>query len=90
MDKIYAGFNDVHVRNYVVYGKSADKKLYYEPTYKTQVTKSDLVDAFDKGALVIVDGSSKLVPVVLTGNTVKTIGESSSALAFTTWAATTA
>lgn len=87
MEKIYERFDDVNVRNFVVYGKAADSKLYYEPDYKTQVTQNDLENAFVKGALMIVDGSSKLVPIVLTNNTVKTVKSGSTALEFATWSA---
>ena len=60
MNKIYEHSKDVHVKNYVVYGKTGDKKLYYEPEYKTQVSKADMEDAFLKGLLLIDDGTNNL------------------------------
>ena len=86
MDKIYEQAKDLHVRNFVVYGKAADKKLYYEPEFKTQVTKADAEDAFDKGALMIVDTTTKLVPIAFAGKTVKTAALSVDKLVFTEWA----
>lgn len=87
MDMTYEDLKDVHVRAYVVYGKAADKKLYYEPDYKTQVTQADLEDAFGKCALVVVDGSTKHRPVSITANKVSTVGIVSSALALVEWTA---
>lgn len=86
MDKIYENAVDLHVRSYVVYGKS-DKKLYREPGFKNQVTQAELEDAFAKGALLIVDGASKLVPVSITANKVATVGMVSSDLALVEWTA---
>lgn len=84
MNKIFEQAKDLHVRNYVVYGKTGDKKLYYDAAYKTQVTQADLEDAFTKGALLVVDGANKLVPVALAANTVKTVGDTGT---LTSWTA---
>ena len=75
MNKIYEQLKDLHVRNYVVFGKAADNKIYYDAAYETQVTEADLKDAFLKGALLIDNAGEKLVPVSLNANVVKTIGE---------------
>lgn len=87
MEKIFEHLNDVHVRACVAYGKTADKKLYYEADYKTQVTKADMEDAFLKGLLVIDDGTNKLTPVAMTGATVTTVKMGTSAVETTTWTA---
>lgn len=87
MEKIYEALNDVHVRKYVVYGKTADKKLYYESTFTTQVTKADMTELFEKGLLLIDDGTKKLVPVSMTGSTVTTVIAGSSAVESVTWSA---
>nr|DAP19037.1 MAG TPA: hypothetical protein [Caudoviricetes sp.] len=87
MEKIFEHLNDVHVRACVAYGKTADKKLYYEVDYKTQVTKADMEDAFLKGLLVIDDGTNKLTPVAMTGATVTTVKMGTSAVEATTWTA---
>ena len=88
MNKIYEDLKDVHVKNRIVYGKIADKKLYYEPEYKTQVSKADMEDAFLKGLLLIDDGTNKLIPVAMTGATVTTVKAGSSAVESVTWNAT--
>lgn len=87
MDKIFEKANDQHVRNFVVFGKTADHKLYYESTYKTQVTQADLEEIFKKGALLIYDGTSYIIPVELAANKVKTVGGSSTAATLVEWTA---
>lgn len=89
MNKIYEHSKDVHVKNYVVYGKTGDKKLYYEPEYKTQVSKADMEDAFLKGLLLIDDGTNKLTPVAMTAATVTTVNAGSTAVESTVWNAAT-
>ena len=79
MNVIMEHANDLHVRTYVVYGKAADHKLYYEEDYKTQVTKADAENAFTKGMLQIVDTTTTLVPVAMIGTTDKTDSGTSSA-----------
>ena len=75
LNKLYEQGKDLHVANYVAYGKTADHKLYADEGYK------EIEDAFKKGRLVIVEGANYLVPVafgatgvitVVTGETVKT------------------
>ena len=69
LNKLYEQGKDLHVANYVAYGKTADHKLYGDEGYNETVTK------------VIVEGANYLVPVafgatgvitVATGETVKT------------------
>lgn len=86
MNVIMEHANDLHVRTYVVYGKAADHKLYYEEDYKTQVTKADAENAFTKGMLQIVDTTTTMVPIAMTGTTVKTVGGTSSAATLVDWA----
>lgn len=81
MNKIYEQAKDLHVRNYEVFGNGG--KLYYDAEFTKQVTQADMIDAFVKGALLIVVGADKMVPVVLSGDAVKTVGEDG-ALAFWT------
>lgn len=90
MKKIYEHLDDVHVKSYIAYGKAADKKLYYEPEYTTQVSKADMEDAFLKGLLLIDDGANKLTPVAMTGATVTTVKAGSSAVESVTWSAASA
>ena len=81
LNKLYEQGKDLHVANYMAYGKTADHKLYPDATIKETVTKEEIEDAFKKGRLVIVEDANYLVPVafgatgaitVVTGETVKT------------------
>ena len=65
----------------MVYGKTADHKLYADKALKETVTAAEIEDSFKKGRLVIVEGANFLVPVafgtagivtVTAGETVKT------------------
>ena len=81
LNKLYEQGKDLHVANYVAYGKTADHKLYADATFKETVTKEEIEDAFKKGRLVIVEGANDVVAVafgatgviaVVTGGTVQT------------------
>ena len=81
LNKFYEQGKDLHVANYMAYGKTADHKLYADEAYKETVTKAEIEDAFKKGRLVIIEGANYLVPVafgtpgvitVTAGDTVKT------------------
>lgn len=85
MNPIYEDAVDSNVRAYVVYGKTADKKLYLEADFKTQATKAEVEDAFKKGMLLVIDGSTTLKPVAMTGTTVKTVTEASSTVSLVSW-----
>ena len=86
MERIYDQAKDVHVATYVLYAKTADKKLYLD-SYTTQVTKAELEDAFKKGRLLIFDGTNYLVAISMAGGKVKTVGMGASAVELTEWAA---
>ncbi len=90
MEKIFEDANEQHVRNFVVYAKSADNKLYYEADHKTQVTKADAENAFKKGVLLVNDGTSLYAPIAMTGANVKTIDLVSTTVTVTSWATATA
>ena len=81
LNKFYEQGKDLHVATYMVYGKTADHKLYADKALKETVTSAEIEDAFKKGRLVIVEGANFLVPVafgtagvvtVVAGDTVKT------------------
>ena len=81
LKKFYEQGKDLHVANYVAYGKTADNKLYADEAYKETVTKAEIEDAVKKGRLVIVEGANYLIPIafgttgavtVTAGDTVKT------------------
>lgn len=81
LNKFYEQGKDLHVANYMAYGKTADHKLYADSGLKETVTAAEIEDAFKKGRLVIIEGANYLVPVafgttgvitVTAGETVKT------------------
>ena len=86
MEKIYQNFNDTNIRSYVVYGKTADHKLYIDNACKTEAVKAEVIDAFEKGMLIIVEGSNKLVPVAMTATKFVTVSVSASTVSGTEWA----
>ena len=88
IEKMMIDANDKYVANYVVYGKTADKKLYYDAAYTNQVTQSDAEDAFLKGRLIIKAGTDYIYPVSLSAHKIKTIdasGTSTVTTTFTEW-----
>lgn len=74
LNKLYEQGKDLHVANYVAYGKTADHKLYADEGYKETATKAEIEDAFVKGAnyLVPVAFGATGVITVVAGETVKT------------------
>ena len=85
MEKIYQNFCDTNVCSYVVYGKTSDHKLYVDEACKTEAVKSEVIDAFEKGMLIIVEGSNKLVPVAMTATKFVTVSVSASTVSGTEW-----
>ena len=90
LNKLYEQGNDLHVANYMAYGKTADHKLYSDAAVKNTVTEAEIKDAFQKGRLIIVEGANYLLPVafgttgvvtVTAGETVKTQAWAASATA---------
>lgn len=65
MNKIFEQSKDLHVANYVVYGKAADKKLYIDAAFTTQADEADVADAFTKGRLLVAVGDVSYVPVAM-------------------------
>ena len=85
MDKVWKRLEDVNVMSVVAYGKKADNKLYYEPEYKTQVTQSEAKAAFERGMLIVNDGTNLLSPVSMVTNKITTIVKGASAVEATEW-----
>lgn len=90
LNKLYEQGNDLHVANYMAYGKTADHKLYADAAFKKTVTEVEIKDAFQKGRLIIIEGANYLLPVafgttgavtVTAGETVKTQAWAASATA---------
>ena len=85
--RVFENANDLHVRNYIVFGNTTDSKLYYDAAYTKEVPEVDLVDAFTKGALLINVDTSYFIPISINGNVVKTIGEVDDAVALVSFSA---
>ena len=90
LNKLYEQGNDLHVANYMAYGKTADHKLHADAAFKKTVTEDEIKDAFQKGRLIIIEGANYLLPVafgttgvvtVTAGETVKTQAWAASATA---------
>lgn len=90
LNKLYEQGKDLHVANYMAYGKTADHKLYADAAFKKTVTEVEIKDAFQKGRLIIIEGANYLLPVafgttgvvtVTAGETVKTQAWAASATA---------
>lgn len=90
LNKLYEQGKDLHVANYMAYGKTADHKLYADAVFKKTVTEAEIKDAFQKGRLIVVEGANYLLPVafgttgvvtVTAGETVKTQAWAASATA---------
>ena len=86
LNKLYEQGKDLHVANYMAYGKTADHKLYADAAFKKTVTEAEIKDAFQK----VVEGANYLLPVafgttgvvtVTAGETVKTQAWAASATA---------
>lgn len=77
LNKLYEQGNDLHVANYMAYGKTADHKLYADAVFKKTVTEAEIKDAFQKGRLIIIEGANYLLPVAFgtTGVVTVTAGE---------------
>lgn len=74
MDRIFQDAVDQHVTALVVYGKTADSKIYKEAAYTNQVEEAVVLDAFLKGTLMVKVGTSYFRPVKVAANKV-TIAE---------------
>ena len=71
MEKIFEHANEQHIRACVVYFNSIDSILYFDSakTEGNEVTKTELIDLFKKGILVVNDGTNFVRPTVLTVST---------------------
>ena len=63
LERIFNDAKDQYVAALIVYGKSADKKLYLEAGYKNQAAQADVADAFAKNLLLVKVGDDFFKPV---------------------------
>ena len=92
MQKIFDDAKDKNVGAFVVYGKAADSKIYYEAAFTTQAKQADVEDAFLKGRLLVAvpdgnDGFNYLAPFALAANKVTTASVVSTTLTAVEWTA---
>lgn len=73
MKKIFADSEEKLLKAGVVYYNSTDSILYYNKTeednttkYSNEVSKADLINLFNKGLLIVDDGTYFIRPSVLT------------------------
>lgn len=86
MNKIYENYTDQHVCGVIVYGKTADHKLYGDSAYSETLTATVIGEAFKKGVLIVYDGTSYLRPVKFANNKVTTY-EGTTTVTGTEWSA---
>ena len=87
MEKLFIDASDKYVAAVIVYGKSADSKLYVDADYSAQAGEAEVADAFVKGILVVKNGNKVFKPVKVDGNKVTTIDYASSTVSATEWTA---
>ncbi len=88
MEKVFEQLKDLHVKNYVVFGKAADHKLYAEAAFTNQIEQAALEDMFAKGLVLIDLGEDgQAVPVSIKANKVVTVATVSNAVALVEWSA---
>ncbi len=88
MEKVFEQLKDLHVKNYVVFGKAADHKLYAEAAFTNQIEQAALEDMFAKGLVLIDLGEDgQAVPVSIKANKVVTVATVSNAVALGEWSA---
>lgn len=93
MKKIFGTANEKYLRAGIVYFNSTDSILYHnydasaDTKYTNAVTKDELINLFNKGILVVDNGSNFVRPTVLTvatayaGVSHTTVGASDKAVA---------
>lgn len=74
MERVFFDANEKNVGALVVYGKTADHKLYLESDYKTQAAQADVERAFAMGLLLVKVSTTSYKPVCMAANKV-TIAE---------------
>lgn len=91
-NRVFDDARDKNVANFIVDGKAADGKLYYDLTATTpvQVTQADVEDAFKKGRLIVSTSAGLFQALAVVGNKVLTAsmaGSPTAAITGTEWEA---
>lgn len=88
MKVIHETYDEQHVKGVVVYGKTADHKLYEDAAFTVEAMQAEVVSLFEKNLLLINDGTNLLKPVALTSaKAVVTVMAGESAVTSATWTA---
>lgn len=86
MIKVSEIYDDQHIRTVILYGKTADHKLYADEKYTVKVAADFIESVFKKGMLLISDGTSMLRPVKFAASKVVTV-DGTTAVTGTEWSA---
>lgn len=86
MIKVNESYNDQHACSVIVFGKTADHKLYADKKYTEKLSKAIVEDLFRKGLLMVDDGTSLLRPVKMAGAKVTTV-DGTTSVTGTEWSA---
>lgn len=84
MIKVNENYDDQHIRAVILYGKTADHKLYADEKYTVKVAADYVEAAFKKGMLLVSDGTSMLRPVKFAAGKVVTV-DGTTAVTGTEW-----
>ena len=87
MDKIFQDAKDKYVTAVIVYGKTADSKIYVDADFSEQVGIDVVKDAFEKGVLMVKVGDAEFRPVKVAGVKVTVIDVVSAAVSATEFSA---
>lgn len=87
MEKIYQDAKDKYVTAVIVYGKTADSKIYVDADFSEQVGIDVVKDAFEKGVLMVKVGEAEFRPVKVAGVKVTVIDVVSAAVSATEFSA---
>ncbi len=86
MIKVSEIYDDQHIRTVILYGKTADHKLYADEKYTVKVATDFIESVFKKGMLLVSDGTSMLRPVKFAAGKVVTV-DGTTAVTGTEWSA---
>nr|DAF88765.1 MAG TPA: hypothetical protein [Siphoviridae sp. ctXWf36] len=86
MIKVSEIYDDQHIRTVILYGKTADHKLYADEKYTFKVAADFIESAFKKGMLLVSDGTSMLRPAKFAAGKVVTV-DGTTAVTGTEWSA---
>ena len=87
MEKIFQDAKDKYVTAVIVYGKTADSKIYVDADFSEQVGIDVVKDAFEKGVLMVKVGDAEFRPVKVAGVKVTVIDVVSAAVSATEFSA---